>query len=125
MTTLRTEVSISNGLDWSPDGGTFYFTDSTTRCVDAYDFDVSTGEVSNRRVFVEMADSAATPDGLTVDADGNIWVAMWEGGCVREYSAQGRSLIRHRAARVAAHQRGIRWPPPRPAVHHLSAWRHR
>lgn len=92
VTTVRTGVSISNGLDWSPDGRTFYFTDSTTRCVDAYDFDVSTGDVSNRRLFVEMADSVATPDGLAVDAEGNIWIAMWEGGCVRGYSAQGRPL---------------------------------
>lgn len=89
VTAVRTGVSISNGLDWSPDGRTFYFTDSTTRCVDAYDFDVSTGNVSNRRLLVEVADSVATPDGLAVDAEGSLWIAMWDGGCVRRYSAQG------------------------------------
>lgn len=92
VTALRTEVSISNGLDWSPDGRTFYYTDSTTRCVDAYDFDVSTGDLSNRRLLVEMSDPVATPDGLAVDAEGNLWIAMWDGGCVRQYSPGGRLL---------------------------------
>ena len=93
VTAVRSGVSISNGLDWSPDGRTFYYTDSTTRCVDAYDFDVSTGDLSNRRLLLEMSDPVATPDGLAVDAEGNLWIAMWDGGCVRQYSPRG-SLLR-------------------------------
>lgn len=92
VTALRTGVSVSNGLDWSPDGRTFYFTDSAARCVDAYDFDVSTGDLRNGRPLIEMSDPVATPDGLAVDAEGNLWIAMWDGGCVRQYNAQGRLL---------------------------------
>jgi sugar lactone lactonase YvrE len=92
VTAMRTGVSVSNGLDWSPDGRTFYFTDSTTRRVNAYDFDISTGDLSNERLLVEMSDPVATPDGLAVDAEGNLWIAMWDGGCVRQFSAKGRLL---------------------------------
>lgn len=92
VTAVRPGVSVSNGLDWSPDGRTFYFTDSTTRCVDAYDFEVSTGDIRNRQVLIEMADPVAIPDGLTVDTDGNLWIAMWDGGCVRQYSPAGNLL---------------------------------
>lgn len=89
VTTVRRDVSISNGLDWSPDGRTFYFTDSTTKRVDAYDFDVDTGEISNGRVLVELPHQIATPDGMAVDAEGTIWVAMWDGGCVQRFSPEG------------------------------------
>lgn len=89
VTTVREDVSISNGLDWSPDGRTFYFTDSTTKRVDAYDFDVDTGEISNGRVLVELPHQVATPDGMAVDAEGTIWVAMWDGGCVQRISPEG------------------------------------
>lgn len=87
-----TDVSISNGLDWSPDGRTFYFTDSATRRLDAFDFDVETGRISNRRPLVQLPDKVATPDGLTVDAAGTIWVAMWDGGCVRRFNPKGDLL---------------------------------
>ncbi|MHA7220939.1 SMP-30/gluconolactonase/LRE family protein [Arthrobacter sp. RHLT1-20] len=92
VTQVLTDVSISNGLDWSPDGRTFYFTDSTTRRLDAYDFDVETGAISNRRLLVDLPDPVATPDGITVDAEGTIWVAMWDGGRVQRFSPQGKLL---------------------------------
>jgi sugar lactone lactonase YvrE len=92
VTAMRTGVSISNGLDWSPDGRTFYFTDSTTRCVDVYDFDVATGDISNRRLLIQLPDPIATPDGMAVDADGTLWIAMWDGGCVRRFDPQGGLL---------------------------------
>ena len=89
VTAVRTGISISNGLDWSPDGRKFYFTDSTTRCVDMYDFDVNSGDISNRRTLIQMDDPIATPDGLTVDAEGTLWIAIWDAGCVRRYTPQG------------------------------------
>jgi sugar lactone lactonase YvrE len=92
VTAMRTGVSISNGLDWSPDGRTFYFTDSTTRCVDVYDFDVETGDISNRRLLIQLPDPIATPDGMAVDAHGTLWIAMWDGGCVRRFDPQGGLL---------------------------------
>lgn len=92
VTAVRPEVSVSNGMDWSHDRRTFYYTDSTTRAVDAYDFEVGTGELGYQRRLIEMPDAVATPDGLTVDMEGNLWIAMWDGGCVRRYSPQGRLL---------------------------------
>lgn len=92
VTQVLSDVSISNGLDWSPDDRTFYFTDSTTKRLDAYDFDVDTGEISNGRVLVELPQPVATPDGIAVDAEGTIWVAMWDGACVQRFSPKGRHL---------------------------------
>lgn len=89
VTPMRTEVSISNGLDWSPDGSTFYFADSATRTVDAYDFEPETGDLRNRRRLIELSDQVSTPDGLTVDAEGTLWIAMWDGGCVRRFTPGG------------------------------------
>lgn len=86
------DVSISNGLDWSPDGSTFYFIDSPARRIDAYDFDAGSGEISNHRSLAELPHPVATPDGMAVDADGTLWVAMWDGGCIRRYSPAGRLL---------------------------------
>jgi sugar lactone lactonase YvrE len=95
VTPVLSSVSISNGLDWSPDGRTFYYTDSTTRRLDAYDFDVDTGEISNHRPLAELPDPVATPDGMAVDAEGTIWVAMWDGGCVQRFSPEGALLETH------------------------------
>ena len=92
VTPVLENVSISNGLDWSPDGRTLYFTDSTTKRVDAYDFDIDTGKIHNRRLLVDLPDPIATPDGMAVDAEGTIWVAMWDGGCVRRFSPDGTLL---------------------------------
>lgn len=92
VTPVRSDVSISNGLDWSPDGETFYFTDSSTQKLDAYDFDIETGQISNARVLLHLPDTIATPDGMAVDAEGTIWVAMWDGGCVHRFSPEGKLL---------------------------------
>lgn len=91
-TPVLKDVSISNGLDWSPDGRTFYFTDSSMRRIDAYDFDVETGSIRNGRMLVDLPHPLATPDGMAVDAEGTIWVAMWDGGCVQRFSPDGHLL---------------------------------
>lgn len=83
------DISISNGLDWSPDERTFYFTDSTTKQIDAYDYDAGTGSISHARMLVDLPHPVATPDGMAVDAEGTIWVAMWDGGCVRRFRPDG------------------------------------
>ncbi len=72
-----TSVTISNGLAWSADR--MYYIDSPTRRVDAFDFDASKGAISNRRTTVALADGLGFPDGMTMDAEGKIWVALWEG----------------------------------------------
>ncbi len=70
-------VSISNGLAWSHDGHTMFYIDSPTRRVDAFDFDLQSGDIANRRTVIEIADGF--PDGMCIDAAGNLWVALWGG----------------------------------------------
>jgi sugar lactone lactonase YvrE len=78
-------VTISNGLDWSPDGALAYYNDTATGQVDVFDYSRE-GGLTNRRLFV---DTEARPDGLTVDADGGVWVALSNGGAVRRYTPDG------------------------------------
>ena len=74
------DVAISNGLDWSLDGRTMYYVDTPTRRIDRFDFDPATGAISDRRPFVTIdPPSDGSPDGLTVDAEGGIWLALWDG----------------------------------------------
>jgi len=84
-------VTISNGIAWSPDGGVMYYIDTPTRTVDAFDFDVAAGVASRRRTLLGIPHDEGTglPDGLTVDADGHLWVAMWDGGTLRRYRPDG------------------------------------
>jgi sugar lactone lactonase YvrE len=80
-------VTISNGLDWSPDGATAYFNDTETYHVDVFDYDTVAG-LHNRRLFVDVA-GIGRPDGLTVDSQGGVWVALNHSGTVRRYTALG------------------------------------
>ena len=72
-------VSVSNGLAWSLDGTTMYFVDSPTRQVVAYDYNRSSGEIANKRVAYEFSEADGFPDGMTIDREGCLWVAMWNG----------------------------------------------
>ncbi len=89
VTRLDQHISVANGPCWSPDGKTFYFTDSMPRAIYAYDYDLDTGAVANRRVFADTTGATGVPDGATVDADGNYWVAMCMGGRIVCYSPAG------------------------------------
>lgn len=81
---------VSNGLGWSPDDKTFYFTDTAKQTIYAYDFDLDSGEIANRRVFVTVPEKEGKPDGLTVDAQGFVWSVHWDGWCVTRYDPQGK-----------------------------------
>jgi sugar lactone lactonase YvrE len=96
------DVAVSNGTGWSPDGRLMYYVDSPTRRVDVLDHD--NGRIGNRRPFAEIEDGAGFPDGLTVDADGCVWVALWDGGAVRRYTPAGEldRVITLPAPRVTA-----------------------
>lgn len=91
---LETGLTMPNGLGWSPDGDTFYLTDSADRTIYAYDFDAAAGEISGRRVFVHCASADATPDGLAVDTEGCVWSAQWDGGCLIRFAPDGRESAR-------------------------------
>lgn len=81
------EVSISNGLMWTEDGSRAYYADTPTQRVDVFDFEG--GELVNRRPFAHIDPADGSPDGLTVDAEGGVWVALWGGGAVRHYTPDG------------------------------------
>ncbi|MFD9092114.1 SMP-30/gluconolactonase/LRE family protein [Streptomyces collinus] len=85
--TVLPDVTVSNGTGWSPDGGLMYYADTPTRRVDVFDVDGDT--VRDRRTLVEIEEGAGFPDGLTVDAEGCVWVALWDGGAVRRYTPSG------------------------------------
>jgi len=85
--TVLDGVTISNGLEWSPDGSRAYYDDTATHRVDVFDYDRDTG-LTGRRPFVVLPDDG-NPDGLTVDAEGGVWVALFGSGAVHRYSPDG------------------------------------
>ncbi|MFJ3820580.1 SMP-30/gluconolactonase/LRE family protein [Streptomyces nodosus] len=82
------DVSVSNGTGWSPDGLLMYYIDSTTRRIDVFNVK-DDRRLVNRRPLARIEDGAGIPDGLTVDADGCVWVALWDGAAVRRYTPSG------------------------------------
>lgn len=89
-------VTISNGIDWTPDGRTMYYTDTERGTITAYDFDVATGEIAEARTFARIDEAEGAPDGLCVDAEGHVWSAIWGGSKVIRFAPSGE-----RAAEVA------------------------
>ena len=89
IATVLTGVTISNGIVWSLDGGTVYYVDSPTHQIAAFDFDAASGTLHNRRTVVTVTPEAAVGDGLTIDAEGLLWVALWGGSAVHRYSPEG------------------------------------
>lgn len=88
VTRLLDGVTVSNGMRWSPDGRVFYYVDSMTGTVDAFDYDTATGTLHDRRAAITLPDGGA--DGITVDAEGGVWVALWGHGEIRRYLPDGR-----------------------------------
>ena len=84
------DLTISNGLDWSVDKGVFYHTDSGDNAIYRYDIDLQTTTLSNRQTFFRP--KKGTPDGLTIDSDGNIWTAIWDGWQVLQLNPAGEVL---------------------------------
>ena len=89
MTPLLRHVGISNGMGLTPDRRGMYYTDSVDQSISIFDYDVDTGRISNRRVFVDTAAEEGLPDGMTVDADGHVWSARWGGSSLIRYTPDG------------------------------------
>jgi sugar lactone lactonase YvrE len=82
-------LTISNGLGWSPDGRTMYLADSGPGVIHAFNFNPERGTISDDRLLVDVPEEIGSPDGLTVDADGDLWVAIYGGGRVQRYAPNG------------------------------------
>lgn len=99
---LLSGFAVPNGIGWSPDDRTMYLTDSVNRTILAFAYDLDTGDLAGRRVFATVPDDAGFPDGLTVDAQGGVWSAHWDGWRVTRYDPAG------------CIDRVVRLPVPRP-----------
>jgi D-xylonolactonase len=94
-------IQFSNGLAFSPDGGTLYFSDTVGRCIYAYNWHRDTGNLTGRRVFLRLPREEGFPDGLTVDEEGFLWCAHWFGACITRYDPDGK---RERCVKMPAAQ---------------------
>jgi sugar lactone lactonase YvrE len=96
LKSLLTGLRISNGLTWSPDYKTFYFIDTPTHLVMAYDYDLETGDIANPRPVVRLPPELGWPDGMTSDQEGMLWIALWGGAKVTRWDpATGRMVAAH------------------------------
>jgi len=86
-------VTISNGLVWSQDNSTMYYIDTPLGTVDAFDYDLETGNIGNRRPVITIPDGQGFPDGMTMDAEGMLWVAHWDGARVTRWDPQSGTLL--------------------------------
>jgi sugar lactone lactonase YvrE len=105
VTTMLTDVGISNGIDWTADGSTMYYIDSLHQGVDAFSWNGPEGTIADRRRLVDVGPGPdGNPDGMTLDEDGYLWVACWDGWCVRRYAPDGSvdREIRFPAAHVSS-----------------------
>ena len=94
LTVVLEGIGTSNGMGFTPDRSGFYHTDSRRGIIYRYDYDVETGAISNRRVVVRREGNGGRPDGMTVDAEGLIWSAQWDGGMVMRFTPDGEEVDR-------------------------------
>ncbi|MDP1926215.1 MAG: SMP-30/gluconolactonase/LRE family protein, partial [Thiobacillus sp.] len=93
VTRLLDGIRISNGLAWSVDHKTFYYIDTPTREVKAFDYDAATGQIANPRLAFYVPESLGWPDGMTSDMDGNLWVAIWGGAQITKWNPNTGELL--------------------------------
>jgi D-xylonolactonase len=96
LSLLLEGIGVSNGMGLTLDRKQFYYTDSPAKQIYVFDYDQSTGALSNRRIFVDVTAEEGTPDGMTVDAEGYVWSARWDGWCLVRYAPDGHEVQRIR-----------------------------
>ncbi len=96
-----TDVGISNGLTWSPDSATFYYIDTNTNQVVAYDYDDATADITNKRTVVRIPEKDGNPDGMTIDTEGMLWIALWDGWKIGRWDPGSGRLISEISTPVA------------------------
>ena len=89
-TEITKGFAVSNGFAWSPDNSTMYVCNSPARIIYQYDFDIDTGTLSHKRIFATLSEESGYPDGVTVDSEGGVWNAHWDGGCLTRYLPNGK-----------------------------------
>lgn len=90
--TILDNVGLSNGLSWSEDSRFLYYIDTLTSQIAKHSYDLDTGKVSDRKPLITFEKSEGSPDGMTIDREGNLWVAFWGGGCIRRISPEGKII---------------------------------
>ena len=101
---IESGFRVSNGIAWNKEETKLYFVDTLSSVINLFDYDIISGDVSNKRKFIEIDRSHGLPDGLTVDESGDVWVALFHGGQVRQYSSDGQlvGVIRLPVSRVTS-----------------------
>ena len=94
LTKLLEGIGCSNGMGFTPDRKHMYYTDSPKREIYIFDYDQDSGAITNQRVFVRTPEGEGIPDGMTVDAEGYVWGARWDGGCLVRYAPDGTEVLR-------------------------------
>jgi sugar lactone lactonase YvrE len=104
VTEIYTGIGISNGIGWSPDDRLMYYIDSLQYRVDVLDYDPATGQMGERRPFAALGSGEVMPDGLAVDSEGGVWVAVWGGSVIQRYDSDGSliGVVRVPAANVTS-----------------------
>lgn len=87
-------IGLSNGMGFSPDNKKMYFTDSKKGEIYIFDYNKENGSLNNQKVFIKVEEQGIDPDGLTVDSDGYVWSAQWDGGCVKRYNLKGEEVMK-------------------------------
>ena len=86
-------VTISNGIAWSMDNKTMYYIDTPTKRVDAFDYNLKTGDIKNVRTVVNIPDGMGAPDGMSIDEEGMLWICLWEGWCVTRWDPKTGLMV--------------------------------
>lgn len=92
-TQMLDSITISNGIIWSLDEKTMYYIDTHRGNVRAFDYEKATGDITNERVIIEVPDSLGYPDGMTIDEEGMLWIALWSGSCVSRWNPDTGELL--------------------------------